>query len=381
MDSGWTADRPGRRLAGAARRSLAAAGARLRGAWLSLVLAAVAAGLSYAIASLLFGSLNAVFAPIAALLTVGLAAGQHLRRAVEITVGVTVGLVAADLLSRLLGVGPLQLALVVLLAMGVAVVLNGGNLMANQAAVAAVLVVGFANVVPWSPLARLGDALIGAVIGLTLHLVFAPARTRAAWQAAGEATELVAASVESSAVAVRTGDRTHASAASAALDGMPAVLTRLDDELAALRDRARLGAGRAAFASVRPLVHLRRMLPTTAGTAVAIARGSANAVRQGAAVPDEVEHALTRLVASIRLLPSSLRPGSTTDAAVELALDAARTASSIPHPARSATASVLIGLIRSAVVDVLRCAGIDHDAAIAELEDAAGRADPRRDDR
>src|SRR5690606_24252435 len=120
-----------------------------------VLLAAAAAGLAYLLASLLFESGDAVFAPIAAVVSVGLSAGQRLVRAVEITGGVVLGLVLADTLTRMIGAGPWQLAIAVLAGMSAAVVLRASSLMANQAAVTAVFVMVLVPLQDTPPLVRL----------------------------------------------------------------------------------------------------------------------------------------------------------------------------------------------------------------------------------
>src|SRR5690606_2434122 len=104
----------------------------------TLALGAASAGLSYALATALFGSRESIFAPIAAVVSTGLSAGHRLRRAVEICFGVLLGLLAADLLVRWIGLGAWQLGVAVLLARLIAVALSASVLLSNQAAVAAV---------------------------------------------------------------------------------------------------------------------------------------------------------------------------------------------------------------------------------------------------
>src|SRR5690606_2822647 len=105
----------------ALRGAVSAAWRRLRHHGASLLLAAASAGTAFLVAGVVVGPQNAVFAPVAAVVATGLAAGQRLRRASEISAGVVFGILAADLLTRWLGLGPWQLALAVLLAMGTAV--------------------------------------------------------------------------------------------------------------------------------------------------------------------------------------------------------------------------------------------------------------------
>jgi uncharacterized membrane protein YgaE (UPF0421/DUF939 family) len=72
------------------------------------------------------------FAPIAAVVCLDLTRGQRLRRPIELTVGAGLGVGVGDLLISAIGVAPWQIALVVALAMSVAVLPDGGAVIAIQ---------------------------------------------------------------------------------------------------------------------------------------------------------------------------------------------------------------------------------------------------------
>ena len=65
---------------------------------------------------------------------------NRLRRAVELVVGVSLGVLVGDLLVSVIGSGWWQIALVVTLAVAAAVFADGGTLLVNQAGASAVLV-------------------------------------------------------------------------------------------------------------------------------------------------------------------------------------------------------------------------------------------------
>jgi uncharacterized membrane protein YgaE (UPF0421/DUF939 family) len=100
----------------------------------------VAASLSYLLAAFALGSEEPFFAPIAAVATPGLAPVEHGVRAVEVALGVAVGLAVADVIVWIIGVGAAQIG-VVGLAMAVAVFFGERTLLVNQAAISAILVV------------------------------------------------------------------------------------------------------------------------------------------------------------------------------------------------------------------------------------------------
>ena len=104
------------------------------------VQAGLAAGVAWFLAADVLRHNRPFFAPISAVIVLGGASGQRWRRALELVLGVALGIGLGDLLILLIGVGVLQIALVVALAILVASFLGGGTLAVNQAAASAVLV-------------------------------------------------------------------------------------------------------------------------------------------------------------------------------------------------------------------------------------------------
>ncbi|MCW2791743.1 MAG: hypothetical protein JWO76_841, partial [Nocardioides sp.] len=114
--------------------------ARLKSKRWQIVQCALAAGVAWLIASDLLGHQTPFFAPVAAVVSLGTSYGQRLRRVLEVTIGVAVGVLLADLLVAQLGSGWWQLTLIVGLAMSTAFLLDGGPLLVTQAAVQSIVV-------------------------------------------------------------------------------------------------------------------------------------------------------------------------------------------------------------------------------------------------
>lgn len=349
-----------------------AAARRIRAHAPSLLLAATAAGTAFLVAGLVVGWANAVFAPVAAVVATGLSAGQRIRRAAEISLGVVVGIVAADLLIRLVGLGPLQLALAVLLAMTVAVAIRPSGLLVNQAAVAAVVVMALVPQLEASPWVRALDAVIGGAVAVLLNALIAPDPDRAARTAAQGLLDSYASTVRGLADAVEKGSVTHAESCLEEIAALDRAADDIHDALAATRDRLRLArrAERARARSAITGVAGRSVI--LLATARGLSRSSANLVRHGEASP-HLSTALGDLAESVEILGSWVAGDSTTDQVRELALRAAALASG--HQPRTQASAMLIGQIRSAVVDILRTVGMGQPQAVAALEEAAGRAD------
>lgn len=147
------------------RSSLSSRLARVRTKGWQIGQCAIAAGVAWLLAADVFGHPTPFFAPIAAVVCLGTSYGQRLRRVIEVTVGVAVGVLVADLLVIGLGSGWWQLTVIVALAMIAALLLDAGPLFVTQAAVQSIVI---ATLVPASGAAftRWTDALIGGAVAL-----------------------------------------------------------------------------------------------------------------------------------------------------------------------------------------------------------------------
>ena len=152
------------------RVSFRARRARLRSKSWHIGQCAVAAGVAWWLAYDVVGHPRPFFAPIVAVVCLGTSYGQRLRRVVEVTLGVAVGVFLADLLLLLIGTGPWQVTVLVALAMSITLLLNAGTLFVTQAAVQGIVVVTFAAA-PGYALTRWVDALIGGAVALVAAAV------------------------------------------------------------------------------------------------------------------------------------------------------------------------------------------------------------------
>ena len=331
----------------AAQRGRTSVRERLRRLWtLSPALAqtAVAAGVAWAIATELAGHRRPFMAPVAAIIALGITYGQRTRRAVEVGLGVAVGVLAADLIARGLGTGPLQIILVSGLAMAAAVVLGGQSLVVNQAATSAVFITTV-TVANGAPFQRFFDALIGSAVALAINLVLFPLEpVRLAQRAARPLLEELAAVLDDIAAALTAGDH------DAAVDAL--VRARdLDGPMSRFAGAAAIGQEVALYSPLR-----RRRRPILARYADAashidlavrnvrvLARGAVRAVDLEAHVPEDTVDALRDLAEAVRALAPALDDPQRTSQARELALTAAGRATLGLERTGNLSASVLVG--------------------------------------
>ena len=159
------------------RTSLGLRVRRWRGKSFQIAQCAIAAGVAWFVASDLLGHDTPFFAPIAAVVSLGTSYGQRLRRVVEVTVGVAIGVLVGDLLVAWTGTGWWQLTLIVALAMSTAFLLDGGQLFVTQAAVQSI-VISTLIPDPGAALTRWTDALIGGGVALVAAMAVPAAPLR-----------------------------------------------------------------------------------------------------------------------------------------------------------------------------------------------------------
>ena len=358
------------------RRGFLAGIDRLKANGWSVVQSAVAASLAYFLAVILLGHEQPFFAPIAAVVCLGVTLGQRLRRAVELVFGVAFGLMVADLLVLLIGTGTARIGVVVLLAMAAAVFFGGGPLLVNQAAISALLVVVLQPPNDAFDPSRFLDALVGGVVALGVNYLFPINPERLVERAARPIFDELVVVLEDIAAALRNGDSERAERA--------LVRARMIDDdqvksfyeaLAAGHETARLSPTRR-----RALGHLE--LYSNAGTRIdlavintrVLARGAANATRRGDTVPQQLPEAVLDLSRAVKALATYLEDLGGPSEARRFALEAARKATEILEERHDLAVSVLVGQVRSAAVDILRSTGMDQASALQALEEAAGRA-------
>jgi uncharacterized membrane protein YgaE (UPF0421/DUF939 family) len=357
------------------RDGLSAGYGRLRTSVWPVLQAAVAASLAYFLADVIVGHGQPFFAPIAAVICLGVTLGQRNRRAIELVVGVAVGLMVADLLVLVIGNGTLQIAVVVLLAMAAAVFFGGGTIVINQAAVSAILVVVLQPPgAVFSP-DRFIDALIGGGVALAINYLFPVNPERLVVRAAAPVFDELAAVLEEISVVLQEGDERRAERILERAREIDGRVRTLNEALEAGHETARLSPTRRR--SLRQLEFYGsagiRIELAVINTRV-LARGVYNALRRGDTIAPQLPEAVLDLSRSVRSLAAFLEDDKGPEEARGWALEAARRATEILEERHELGISVLVGQVRSAAVDLLRSTGMDQASALQALEDAAGRA-------
>jgi uncharacterized membrane protein YccC len=334
----------------------------------------VAAGLAYFLATVVLGNEQPFFAPVAAVVTLGLAPGERGRRAVEVALGVAVGLAVADVIVRAIGVGMVQIGVVVGLAMAAAVLLGERRLLVNQAAISAILVVILQPPESGFSPDRFFNALVGSGVALTISYLFPVNPEHLVERAAKPIFEELTTALEEIARALEDGELEQAEVVLGRLRELDGRVRSFNEALSAGYETARLSPTRR-----RSLKHLELYAGASIRIELAVintrvlGRGAANALRRGAAVPPSMPEAVLGLSRAVRALAEYLEESEGAEEARRFALESARGATEALKERHDLTISVLVGQVRSMAVDLLRSTGMNQGQALAALEEVAPR--------
>jgi uncharacterized membrane protein YgaE (UPF0421/DUF939 family) len=352
----------------------------LRGGWLQILQTAVAACAAWFLSVLLLDVDRPTFAPIAAVICLGLAVGERARRAIELTFGVAFGVAIADFLVSVVGVGALQAGLVVALAMAVAVFLGREEVGVKEAAISAMIIlITFHASDTGLPLERFLEALIGGSTALLINALLPVNPERMVEEAAHPLFDESVAVLEEVAGSLESGDAERAQKAYLKAREIDARVSGLKEAVAAGRETARLAPPRR-----RSLHHLELyadaadQIDLTVRDVRALSRAALSVVQPGEGSPEPLSEAVRGLATATGALATYLQTSGDPEDTRRIALEASREASTLLNQredlASSLAVNALVDQIHSSAVDLLGSTGMDRSSALQALEEATGRA-------
>jgi uncharacterized membrane protein YgaE (UPF0421/DUF939 family) len=341
---------------------------RINGLWVAQ--AALATSVAWVVAREVLGHPRPVFAPLVALIGVSATLGQRRRYAIEMVIGVALGIAVADALVVAIGDGPVQIAAIVAGAMAAAVALGGGVVLVSEAAASALLVVTIQP--PGSGLsgARFLDSLLGGVTALAVTALLPMNPAAAARRAAEPLLAELAGALDEVALALEHGDadladRAFTRARSLDPDSLADTVASGKELLGlspfARRARARFGRYEVAADQV----------DATLTSVKALSRASVRGIEQGANIPPAVPAAVRELAETVRTLDRYFEHPEEEPPVSEHAVRAAARATLVLEETANLPVSVIVGQVRAAAVDLLRSWGLDRQEAESLVRDAA----------
>ncbi|MEV1293904.1 FUSC family protein [Pseudonocardia sp. NPDC049635] len=358
---------------------------RVRASWLPILQCAVAAGLALWVAGDLLGHVRPFFAPIAAVISLGVSLNSRLRRAAELVVGVSLGVLVGDLIIAEIGSGVWQLMLVVALAITLATFFDGGNLIVAQAGASAVLVTTLLPPGDSGGIDRCVDALVGGLAGILVAAVIPVNPIRFVRRSARRVLDDLVTVLTDVASALRRNDRESAARA----------LRRARDTQTAI-DELRTAVGAAGeVAAVSPLHRPRRRMlrryreltdraDYAHRNARVLARRTLAALEDHEHVPEELPEAITELAAAVGALIRELGQDGDRERARPAFLDAVGRSPVLADPSATTgpregtpavSVPVLVAQVRSIALDLLQATGMSRAEALHALRDRIPDAD------
>src|SRR5699024_3705553 len=147
------------------------------------------------------------FSAIVAFIIIGFGIEQMMRKIVEMSCGVLLGVMLGDLARRLLGSGTWQILVVVFCAGMLARVIDSSNLFGCQVAIQSLLVMIMPTTPSMTPGGRALDAVTGVSVAIVIHLLLSGDPRRLQRRAASSFYRELEGTLVNLALSARSGDR------------------------------------------------------------------------------------------------------------------------------------------------------------------------------
>jgi uncharacterized membrane protein YgaE (UPF0421/DUF939 family) len=343
---------------GRSRTSLASRLDRWRTRRWAIAQCALAAGVAWWIAQHVIGHSTPFFAPVAAVVSLGTSYGQRLRRVSEVAVGVALGVFGGDLLVQVIGSGPWQIALVVGLAMTVAGLLDGGQVLTIQAAVQSIVVTTLLADTN-AAFTRWTDALVGGAVALCAATVVPAAPLRRPREQAAKVLRKVRDLLLAASDVMTTGDLEPAVELLAEARQTDHLIRELQDAADEGLDVVASSPFRIRHApGLRKMAELVEPLDRALRSTRVLVRQCAVAAYRRQPIPRAYADLATRLAAAVEVVATELDADRMAVAA-QPSLITVGVATSEVERTDDLSAEVVLAQLRAVVADLLLLTGMD----------------------
>ena len=322
--------------------------------WRLILRLSIAPAAAWWISLQFFDHSQAFFAPVAAILTLTVGAGERIPIVVEIVIGASLGILVGELLVSVIGSGTWQLFLVITLAVISARFVRLSGLALTQAVISSVLLVAVVPIPGTDDpaLARFVDALLGGAVALATLVLIPSNPLKQVTAGLRELRTELAEVIEKTAEALRLGDAEMASAALEQARATQPMVTTMNTLGESVREMARISPfqwrqRQRLIKRTNTLVEFDHAIRNTR----VLSRRVAAMLRHGEVAPPGLAQALSDLADLIRDDLENI------DALVAIARLAITTASDNLTINTAAVASQ----IRAIVADLLLAAGTPFD--------------------
>lgn len=347
---------------------------RVRSRLLFIVHSAIGAGVAYWIAVEVIKHGQPFFAPMSAVIILGLSGGDRIKRATELTLGCALGVGLGDLLIMQIGTGYWQIFVVVGLALLVASFVSPAPLVSNQMAIGGILIATMFPPGDGGSIDRMIDAFIGGGVGILVIALLPSSPLDAGRHQVANVLGIAASVLEDVAASLKAKDAAKLNNALEALRRSQASVNKLETAASSGKeattvspflwgDRARV---RSLYRILAPVDNVIRNARVLARRAVVLTEDNDTVSDQQIHVIEEIADIALRLsdlyehhkeiseALEIPELVNRLRQlGS--EVGEDIAED------------RVLSAQVILAQSRSIIVDLLQICGMSRESAVAVL--------------
>lgn len=186
---------------------------RSSAATLGIARAAASASLAYLLSSVVWGHSAPFFAAIAAYVITGFGIERKMRKVIEMSAGVLLGVFLGEVARLTIGSGIWQIAVVIFVAAMLARFIDSGIMFAIQTGIQSMLVMIMPVTPSMEPGSRFVDAITGALVALLVYLLFSGDPRRLQRSSAERFFRELETTLTSLALAARSGSADVAEAA------------------------------------------------------------------------------------------------------------------------------------------------------------------------
>jgi uncharacterized membrane protein YgaE (UPF0421/DUF939 family) len=348
---------------------------RVYGGGMVALQAGIAAVTAWLLSHELIGNPSPVFAPLAAVGTLAVSVGQRVRRIVELVVGVALGVLVGSALLSLIGTGPWQLGLVVVLSILTSFALSSRAAVVIQTASTAVLITTLGPQSPNVELSRFVDALLGGSVALATAILLPVNPLRVVRRAAGPALRTLVEQLTETAEALCERDIERAIRARTRLRGNQEELRVLREAVAGAREVTRLSplSWRHRHGVLSHYARTAEPLERAMGSSGTLIRRAVTVIEDREPVSAAMINAVLGLAEAVRILRDEFAARKEPHDARAKALQAVHHAGAAYNGEIGFSGTVVLAQIRTTASDLLVASGLSQAEANSRVRCAFGR--------
>jgi uncharacterized membrane protein YgaE (UPF0421/DUF939 family) len=335
----------------------------------------IAATAAYSFCVYVLGHPYPFLAAVASAVGIGPVADRRLRRALEIGIGATFGVLVGETLVNIYGTGIWQLALTLIIGLGIGTVLNSGGIFITQIAVQSVYVVVIPVTSTSQPFPRTLDALTGSVCAILLAFLIPRDARKAPRRLAADMLEEIDDVLRMMKRGLRDSDSSVANRALERARETQDIIDSWGSSLKISREAAKINArARRHAAEVTRLSRAHTFSDRAMRTIRVIARRVVGITELGVDKPVIADY-VASLADGAKKLEIALRRGTDRSIAEAALSEAAHALDPRAKSDWDIHDESLVLLLRTVAVDLLQAAGLTREEAQSRLPPLKANAD------